>query len=380
MTQKLVRWLPGCLLGLLSLGVPASAWATVVWTADFEAGDLSEWTPGINDEGNVEVLSEQVYAGSNAGKITLHPEDTFTFGQNRVDIQHQSDLTAEGADSWLSGYYYLPEDAKVRNEIGFYESNESYQNVMDFWIEPKQGGGTSLVFGVGFLGDTVLWTGDFTAGMWHQIAIHVHWSTDAAVGAVDFWLDGVQVVSDEKAKTKADGNTLFFQTGLHRIEVAQFTEIIYIDNFIEADSLAEAQIMAPMAGGGAGGAGGMAGSAGAGGAAMAGGGGAAGATVGGMGGASVAGAGGSPSSAGTMGAAAGAGGSGGSVAMSAAGSSTGPIGAPTAGSGTVMMPASDSSASGSSCATSTATTGGSLSLIGLLVAAMGVLRRRRARD
>jgi hypothetical protein len=308
----------------------------------------------------------------------VHPEDTFTFGQNRVDIQHQSTLTAEGADSWLSGYFFLPEDAKVRNEIGFYESNESFQNVMDFWVEPKQGGGTSLVFGVGFLGDTVLWTGDFTAGVWHQIAIHVHWSTNEQMGSVDFWLDGVQVVTGESAKTKADGNTLFFQTGLHRVEVGQFTETIYIDNFIEADTLADAQIMAPMAAGGAGGAGGTAGVGGTGGVAMAGGGGAAGSAIGGMGGMSVAGAAGSPSSAGTM-SVAGAAGSGGAGNMAAAGTTAGPI-APTAGSGPITMPSADTSSSGSGCATSLSSTSASSGLITfLLMAAVGGWRRSRAR-
>jgi hypothetical protein len=347
MTQTTARWWPGTLLIAALMSAPSSALATVVWIADFEEGNLEEWTPGINNEGNVEVLGEQVYMGQYAGKITVHPEDTFTFEQNRVDIQHQSTLTAEGADTWISGYYYLPQDAQVRNNLGFFESNESYQNVMDFWVEPKQGGGTSLVFGVGFLGDTVLWTGDFTAGVWHQIAIHVHWSTNEQMGSVDFWLDGVQVVTGETAKTKADGNTLFFQTGMHRSEVGAFTETVYIDHFIEADNMTDAQIMAPMMAGGAGGAGGMAG-AGAGGAPMAGGGGVAGGVSGGMGGMNGAGDAGSPSSAGTM-SVAGAAGSGGAGNLAAGGMNAGPVAAPTAGSGPVAMPSADTSNSGSSC-------------------------------
>jgi len=271
MSLRSARVLSGCLLlaaGLLS----APAGAAVVWSATFEKGDSSEWMPGTNAKGpdgvrqNFEVLGEQVYRGKFAGKITLHPDDLFgQYKQDRVDIQHQSTLTAEGQNMWISGHYMMPEDAKVRNEIAFFESNVSYQNMMDFWVDAKAGGGTTINFGVGFLGATKLWTADFTKGVWHQVAIHVLWSTNASTGTVDVWFDGQQVVTAAKAKTKADGNTLFFQTGLHRKDPAEFTEVIYFDDFIEADSQADAAIAAPSAdpSGSMGGAGGMAGAAGA---------------------------------------------------------------------------------------------------------------------
>lgn len=271
MSLRSARLLSGCVA--LAAGLAsAPALATVVWNATFEKGDSSEWMPGTNAKGpdgvrkNFEVLGEQVYRGDFAGKITLHPDDLFgQYKQDRVDIQHQSTLTAEGQNSWLSGHYMMPEDAKVRNQIAFFESNVSYQNVMDFWVDAKAGGGTTINFGVGFLGATKLWTADFTKGVWHQIAIHVLWSTNASIGTVDVWFDGQQVVTAAKAKTKPDGNTLFFQTGLHRKDPAEFTEVIFFDNFIEADNQADAAIAAPSPdpAGSGGGTGGMAGAAGA---------------------------------------------------------------------------------------------------------------------
>jgi MYXO-CTERM domain-containing protein len=348
-----------------------------VWTATFEKGDLSEWMPGINgtkgDRKNVEVLGEQVYRGTMAGKITVHPDDTFTYGQNRVDIQHPSTLTAEGADSWLSGHYMMPDDAKVRNEIGFYESNVSFQNVMDIWVEPKPGGGTTISFGHGFLGATKVWTADFAKGVWHQVAIHVHWSTNAQQGSIDLWFDGVKVVDAVKAKTKADGNTLFYQTGLHRKDTAQETDVIYLDEFIEADNEADAKIAAPtpMGAGGGGGSGGAGGAGGAG---------------GGSGGTS-AGAGGAVSNTGGGGAA-----TGGALSTGGApgGSAGGPIvggGAPAgAGTGssvagaptTPAAPAATEDAGG--CSVSTAggrgAAGAVLGLLGLGLVALGARRRR----
>lgn len=303
----------GLLLALVAvLGLAATpAQAAVVWTSTFEKGDSSEWMPGTNPKGpdgvrlNFQVLGEQVYRGKYAGKITVHPDDLFgQYKQDRVDIQHQSTLTAEGQNSWISGHYMMPEDAKVRNEIAFYESNVSYQNMMDFWVEPKAGGGTTINFGTGFLGEKKLWTTDFTKGVWHQIAIHVLWSTNAQTGSVDVWFDGQQVVTAAKAKTKADANTLFFQTGLHRKDPANFDDTIYFDDFIEADNQIDAKIAAPSAdpvpGGGSGGTGGMAGAAGAAGGSAAGAGGS-NTPLAGTGGATTAGSttGGAPASAGS---------------------------------------------------------------------------------
>jgi hypothetical protein len=228
----------------------------VVWTSGFEMGNLSEWSPGINatkavDAGvirqNVVVQEDHVYTGKYACEITVHPDDLFgQYVQDRVDIQHQSTLTAEGKDTWISGHYLMLADAGVRNEFAFWETNVSSTNVMDFWVEPKTGGGTTVNFGVGFLGATQLWSADFAIGVWHQVAMHVHWSTNAKLGSVDVWFDGQQVVTAYSFQTKPDGNTLFYQNGLHRKVQEPFVDTIYIDAFIEADTFAEAQIAAPI--------------------------------------------------------------------------------------------------------------------------------------
>src|SRR5262249_20664348 len=200
-------------------------------------------------------------------KITVHPDDTFgQYNQDRVDIKHESTLTAEGKDSYLSGYYYLPEDAKTRNEIAFYETKVTSRNWMDLWVEPKQGGGTTVKFGIesqgANLGSVLVWTGDWAPRQWHQFGIHVHWSTDAQKGVVDLWFDGKPVVTNYIHKTKVDTNDMFYQTGLHRVLPQPYTETIYFDDFVEADTLAEIKIGAPMADGSLdGGAGDAAGSA-----------------------------------------------------------------------------------------------------------------------
>src|SRR5262245_46472003 len=97
MRQYSLRRLSALVTSLSTLGLAGRANATVTWTATFEKGDKTEWSAGVNSTkaGNFEVLGEQVHTGKYAGKITCHPTDTFTFGQNRVDIQHPSTLTAQ---------------------------------------------------------------------------------------------------------------------------------------------------------------------------------------------------------------------------------------------------------------------------------------------
>ena len=384
MTSNSAPCVSGLLLALACSGLCSPARAAVAWTATFEKGDLSEWKPGVNGTNgtrqNVEVLGEQVYTGKFAAKITVHPDDTAPNHQNRVDIQHPSMLTDEGKDSWLSGHYLMLEDAQVRDEIAFYESNVSYQNMIDFWVAPKTGGGSTINLGVGNLGANKLWTADFVPGAWHQIAIHVHWSTDAQLGSVEAWFDGAQVVMTTKAKTKADTNTMFFQTGLHRSQLGTVAETIYFDDFIEADTLAEVQIAAPInpaggAGGaaGAGGAGGGGAAGGAGGAAGNGGlasNGVAGGDAGGAAGTAVGGAGGTATPAGGAGTTSGAGAT--SFAGTAqAGSANAPDGSGAA-----------SESSGCVFAVTTANRGitGAMSLaFAALLGLASVVRRRRSK-
>jgi hypothetical protein len=242
--------------------------ATVVWTANFEknkSGDVcgsnnpgAEFTPGAivveNGRIDAEVLGEQVYSGNLACKVTVHPDDIFgQYKQDRVDVKHNSTLTGEGKDMYLSGYYYLLADAQTRDEFGMFETTNSL-NWVDIWVEPKTGGGTSIKLGIesngANLGSVLIWTGDFTPGKWHQLAIHIHWSQDATQGLVDFWLDGQQVVTGFKHKTKPNANDLYYLTGLHRVLMQPYTESIYFDDFTEADTQGDIKIGAPMPGGG----------------------------------------------------------------------------------------------------------------------------------
>src|SRR5438045_4253528 len=380
-------WAPVAVFAsLASTLLPRSARAMVVWSATHESGTLSEWTLGPNptktlpDGGvrkNVEVVGEEVYTGKYACKITVHPDDTFgQYNQDRVDIQHASTLTGEGMDSYLSGYFFLPEDAKTRNEILFYETKVSFRNWMDLWVEPKAGGGTTVKFGIesqgADLGSVLLWTGDWSPQKWHQFAIHGHWSTNPQNGIVDAWFDGQHVITAYKHNTKFDTNAMFFNVGLHRVLPQNFVETIYFDDFTEADTLAEIKVGTPMQGARDGGADAASGAGGAGGASDAGG----SSSVGGAGGNGGASGGAGGVSAGAAGSVGSSGAAGNGVAGGAGGVATGAGGTIGAG-GSAATGGSPEAPGGCACTvTGERSTSARLDAAAILLGALAWTRRR----
>jgi hypothetical protein len=391
-TPRSVRQLRASALaaGVAVLALPALGHATVVWTATMEKGDLSEWTSQTNgtkvlDGGvrvNIAASTEKPYTGNYSCKVTVHPDDDFgQYHQDRADTKHVSTLTGEGKDSYLSGYYFLPEDAKTRDEIAFYETMVSSRNWMDLWVEPKAGGGTTVKFGIesqgANLGSVLVWMGDWQAGVWHQFAIHVHWSIDKTKGVVDIWIDGKQVVTGYKHQTKYDTNDMFFQTGIHRVLMQPYTETLYIDDFIEGDAQDDMKIAAPGLGGGGTGDGGTdaASSTGAGGSAGATGAAGAGGTTGAAGAAMTTGAAGDTGAAGSnatgaAGASTGSGGTGTTTGAAGSGTMTGAAGVTATGAG------GNHGHSSSGCGIAGRSNVGFGSILLLLGAAIAARRRR----
>ncbi|HYO94911.1 MAG TPA: polysaccharide lyase, partial [Polyangiaceae bacterium] len=315
MDSRLTRAFTFC----AALAAPSAVSAEVLFRGNFESGNLTGWStlnPMTAGRMNINVVTMPVFEGMRAAEIVIHPDDLWPGNNhNRVELHYDAQRTAEGNTMFFSWYFRLPANAQTRNDIAYWESAQTYQQAMAFWIEPG-GGGTQLSFRTNNPGMTHF-TGPVSINAWHQIAMQVLWSANAATGRVNVWLDGQKIVNDVPARTKPDTNAVFIQLGYHRNSTATPVETIYIDNAIEATTLAEVLTMGGM--GGAGGSGGVGGGGAGGGAAGATGG--AGGTSGaggapmsaGAGGQGVAGTGGAAAAGGSAGGPAGAGGAGGSA-------------------------------------------------------------------
>ncbi|HEY0706428.1 MAG TPA: heparin lyase I family protein [Polyangia bacterium] len=240
------RWLASTLVVGLGLGLSTPAAAAIIWKADFETGDLSQFSSLTNAtkgaRKNIEVVTEGAQQGKNAGKVTIHPDDTFSSTQMRVQMNRSNPRTGEGQNLYMSFHVKMTTAPLARDNIAYFETNSSYRNVMTWWIAPGAAGGPPTInYGTGNLGPNNQWSSEFTLNQWHQVAFHVFWTTNAANGTIKVWYDG-KLVRDLKLATKPDGNSLFFQAGIHRAQRSDAVDTIFFDNFIEADSLADLMI------------------------------------------------------------------------------------------------------------------------------------------
>jgi len=224
---------------------PASA--KVIFKADFETGDLSQWSAtgtGNHNVKSIAVVTDIVQEGKYAGKFTMHEYDVRKDSktQMRVQVGGPQVKVQEGTDTYMSLYLYMAEPPKERDSFLYWEGRPPprWNNVMTWSLEPKAGGGTIIKYTASKMGGRkgVLWQTDFTIGKWHQLAMHIHWSEDAEKGHVRLWLDGV-LSFDEKVKTKGPESVYFCQPGIFRSPHRPSVDTIYFDNFILADTLAE---------------------------------------------------------------------------------------------------------------------------------------------
>lgn len=235
-------------IGLLASTLACQiASADVLFKADFETGDLSQWSQtGTRSQNanprNVQVVSDIVQQGKYAGKFTIHADDIFNAQQLRVQVGGPKVTVEEGSDTYLSFSLYMAEPPRDRDNFFYWEGTPPprYNNVMTWWLEPAADGSRTLIkYGTGNLGrNGTHWEAEFAIGKWHHLAMHIRWSEDAEKGKVRLWFDG-QLVLDKALKTKGPESVYFCQPGIHRSPHRPSEDTIYFDNFILATTLAE---------------------------------------------------------------------------------------------------------------------------------------------
>jgi len=226
--------------------IPAPA--KVLFHAGFETGDLTEWSDtGVRGRNtsprNVQVVTDVVHAGKYAAKFTIHGDDIFNASQLRVQVGGPKITAAEGSDTYMSFYLYMAEAPRDRDNFFYWEGTPPprYNNVMTWWVEPKDGG-TVIKYGTGNLGrNGTEWEAAFALGKWHQLAMHIHWSEDPEKGNTRLWFDGALVL-DKKLKTKGAESVYFCQPGIHRSPHRSSVDSIYFDEFVLADTLEDIRI------------------------------------------------------------------------------------------------------------------------------------------
>ncbi len=214
--------------------------STILWRGDFETLDFSQWDYLLHPVG-ITITQDCVSQGKAAARFTLNGDAQFLWqgrkDLNRSELQYKPPLgaTFEGKDTFFRFSFYL-ESPLSQNEhaIGYWESHGNFQQIMRFNIT-----GSALSFQE-TASASPFWihTTGASTGRWHQVLMHIHWSTEADKGFVQTWVDGVDM-KQNYFKTLNDAQaSMFTQLGILRHR-EHSTEKILIDDAMATDNLVE---------------------------------------------------------------------------------------------------------------------------------------------
>ena len=238
-----IRWslLAGA-AAFVALAAPAPAAAEVRWSIGFENGELFGDIDGaLYARGASVVTDPPAFEGSFSARMEITPQAIpGSNGHNRVEVKkHFEESAQEGTESFFGWSFMMPAPTQTHNDIGYFESDQSWSQRVAFFVDPTADGTASK------LGGRINGSGNFTfdkvlqPGRWYRLVTHVVWSTDPTVGRVSAWLDGEQIVNNMAGKTKSDANRMFVQTGLHRNQREEPVEVIHLDSLVNATTFAE---------------------------------------------------------------------------------------------------------------------------------------------
>ena len=210
----------------------------LLWQGDFETGDLSQWSYLLNPQG-LSVQENCVYEGHYAGRAMITGEpDMLWHGNeslNRTEFSHKPSAgqIGEGQETFFGWSFYLQQPlSEHKHEIGYWESDKSYQQMLRFNII-----GQDFSFQESAM-NSPFWTkpGFASPGVWHDVVLHIGWSTDPDEGFTQVWLDGENMGKQFFKTLYAADESMFTQIGILRARDER-VETIYIDNVREGQDL-----------------------------------------------------------------------------------------------------------------------------------------------
>ncbi|MFN7134914.1 MAG: heparin lyase I family protein [Myxococcales bacterium] len=217
------------LTALLVLALPLTASAKVLFTGDFESGDLSQYDKAQIVSGDrAQVVSSPVTQGKHALKVTVRKgDDPISSSGNRNELVKMT-LEPVNSESWYRFNTMFAPD---------YPSANTWQLFLQ-WHHRGSSGSPPLAFQV--QGDELLlrankvfvWRAPLVRGKWHEFVIHVKWSPDPKVGFVELWHNGQLVLPKTFTPTQWSGMLNYLKVGLYRDAAISGTGVVYHDGLV----------------------------------------------------------------------------------------------------------------------------------------------------
>lgn len=190
----------------------------LIYVADYSTGDFSQWQiiqnvfwndppdepPGYTDTYAAAIITNDLPPGVGfAARFEVRDGDIPFGSTERSEVQGPSYDSGgqEGDERWYKWSTKFDPQFPQNHSLGFGlvaqfhdQSNGSppvgmYVDVADnFWglrVNEQSSPGV-------FVNNYILWMTPLDNGNWHEIKLHIVWSTDDAIGLIELWYDGVK--------------------------------------------------------------------------------------------------------------------------------------------------------------------------------------------
>lgn len=211
--------------------------STVVWRADFETGDISQWSSSQKVSADrLAVVTSPVAQGRYALKATVRQgDDPINASGNRNELVK---MTNEPAGS---EYYYhwntmfdssFPSEKHWQLFTQWHHSGGDGSPPVEFYVY-----GEEMRLNIGGSPGTQVWQAPLERGKWKDFVFHVKWSSDPKVGFVELYVDRKLVLPKRYIATQFKGQVNYLKVGLYRDERIQPVGVVFHDNWIMGKSL-----------------------------------------------------------------------------------------------------------------------------------------------
>jgi hypothetical protein len=211
--------------------IARGALADILWVADFETADISQWMGRelIDDPWNPRALivDSPVAQGQYALRILVRlGDDPIHASGNRNELVGPTDYeggeTYPSVNTWQVFTQAHHTGCCGSPPIEFYVYGEEIRFLVR--QNPFQDG-------------SILWSTPLVRGAWNDFTWHVKWSSDPNQGFVELYYNGDLVVPLTNCATMYPGMDVYLKQGLYRNAIIVPDGIVYHDAMIKGETL-----------------------------------------------------------------------------------------------------------------------------------------------
>jgi hypothetical protein len=230
-------------LGIASALGLARASASVTWRGDYESGNFSQWTLGVQEkvDGRATIVSSPGRQGRYAARYEVDPGDNNVAGSGtgeRTEALTSQAATDgyEGHENWYAWSTMFPTGFQAPSDGNWWSYFTQWHNTASTGqaaainvlgngtINMRMAGGdptnptyTNAVLVSGWQHDT-----------WYDFVVHVRWSSDASIGFYEEFVNGKRVTALKHCPTLYVNQGVYMKQGYYR-EAQPSTAVIYDD-------------------------------------------------------------------------------------------------------------------------------------------------------